>query len=633
MFYVAKRFWPAGTLLVLSIATAICGVSYANDASIPKSEVKDLYYGKGLYDFFQADYFSSLTQLLVAKETGRLDQNEDEADLLLGGLYLSYGMLNEAESVFLRLAKNMTAAHTKNRVWLRLAEIFYRRGRLQRAHEAVDNISDNAPADTATRKAVLLASILIREEKHEQAVATLIQLKQDKTISHFDRYNLGVTLIRLGRLQEGEQFLNILGQQHEKLSEEVGALKDKTNLVLGYSALQHNIREQAKAYFARVKVYSPFANQALYGLGQALYDAGQYEDALRYWSELKKRDLRGPAVLESLIALAGTYFQLQAYKQSLASYSDATAIIQRELKEIDTTIERIRHGELLTRMLSPSQANATPVGEVESRLIPVSLRQHYMTQFLASHEFAEAVKTYNDVNFYVEHLRRWLSKTAMFNDMLHLRKQAFNDRLPATLRRYQSLKPEQLDRKYARLTDEIKRIEKQNDAMALATTDEMGTLQRLSETRHRLEKLEHYLTPMDHKTRSEKYRLLRGLLVWRLGTDHNPRLHGAKKSQKELGEHIAEATRLRTALLSAQRDAPATFDRFQLRIEQLNSRASRLSVAVERVAEEHKAKIEALVIEKLERRKARLSRYLEQAQFAVAQIYDIAITPPSDETP
>ena len=73
--------------------------------------VQDLAYGEVLFEYFQEDYFSALTRLLAAQQRGELEHHGTEAELMLGGLYLSYGQHRLAGEIFERvLAQNVDPA-------------------------------------------------------------------------------------------------------------------------------------------------------------------------------------------------------------------------------------------------------------------------------------------------------------------------------------------------------------------------------------------------------------------------------------------------------------------------------------------------------------------------------------------
>ena len=78
--------------------------SYAqDDERFKPSTVQDLAYGEVLFHFYQEDYFTALTQLLVAQARDEFAYHDGEAELLLGGLYLSYGLHRHAGEIFSRL--------------------------------------------------------------------------------------------------------------------------------------------------------------------------------------------------------------------------------------------------------------------------------------------------------------------------------------------------------------------------------------------------------------------------------------------------------------------------------------------------------------------------------------------------
>ena len=58
--------------------------------------MKDPHYGDALFNFYQQHYFTSLTGLMVSQHFGRVPQHADEAEILRGGLLLSYGLHREA---------------------------------------------------------------------------------------------------------------------------------------------------------------------------------------------------------------------------------------------------------------------------------------------------------------------------------------------------------------------------------------------------------------------------------------------------------------------------------------------------------------------------------------------------------
>ena len=86
--------------------------------------VQDLAYGEVLFEFFQEDYFSALTRLLAAQQRGELEHHGPEAELMLGGLYLSYGQHRLAGEIFERVlerAEGKVSTEATARIWKQYA--------------------------------------------------------------------------------------------------------------------------------------------------------------------------------------------------------------------------------------------------------------------------------------------------------------------------------------------------------------------------------------------------------------------------------------------------------------------------------------------------------------------------------
>ena len=95
----------------LAYLLSLAALLQANSAFAAKNDpdpivVKDAHYGEVLFYFYQEDYFPAIVRLLAAQDQGQLTEHADQAELLKGGLYLSYGHHLEAAQIFERLLAN-----------------------------------------------------------------------------------------------------------------------------------------------------------------------------------------------------------------------------------------------------------------------------------------------------------------------------------------------------------------------------------------------------------------------------------------------------------------------------------------------------------------------------------------------
>ncbi|WP_139042178.1 hypothetical protein [endosymbiont of Riftia pachyptila] len=73
------------------MTVALGGVVLAESAP-PSAGVRDLHYGEALFQLFQQRNFTAITHLQMAQAQGLMQAQGDEPALILGGLYLAYGL-------------------------------------------------------------------------------------------------------------------------------------------------------------------------------------------------------------------------------------------------------------------------------------------------------------------------------------------------------------------------------------------------------------------------------------------------------------------------------------------------------------------------------------------------------------
>ena len=202
---------------------------------------------------------------------GRMPHHDAETDLLLGGLYLSLGLHNEAGERFETLLTQSVPEGVRNRAWFYLGKIWYARGYLDRAERAIKEVQGRLTPDLEAERLHLLSNILMRQQRFDEAIALLNNWKGRKDQSDwlaYAQYNLGVALVRKGLVTEADPFLTSVGTI-ESGRRELRSLRDRANLALGYAYLQNNQPALAKPVLERVRLDGPFSNKALLGVGWA----------------------------------------------------------------------------------------------------------------------------------------------------------------------------------------------------------------------------------------------------------------------------------------------------------------------------------------------------------------------------
>jgi hypothetical protein len=578
-------------------------------------EVQDPHFGEVLFYFYQQKYFSAVTQLMTSQHFERLSRHRDEAELLRGGMLLSYGLHVEAGQIFERLIDQGAAPAVRDRAWFYLAKIRYQRGYAAEAEAALARIGGALPGELEDERRLLHANLLMQRGQYPEAAALLARLDGKSEWGRYGRYNLGVALIKSGEAPKGVALLEQLGRE-KVTGEERAALKDKANAALGYAALQAGEPARARTYFERVRLTGLLANKALLGMGWAHAALSEHERALVPWAELYQRDVFDPAVQESLLAVPYALGKLGSYRQALVVYQAVITEFSDEIERLDRSINTLRRNGLqgtLQRLDSSGEAGWLAPLPVMTDL-PES---RYLAPLLASHDFQEAMKNYRDLQFVVSQLDRWRQDIGSYNDMLATRRQAFATRLPRVMQSAHMRDFSALTGARDRYAAELERIEREADAPALAIAHEQALLGRLQRIQQQLAQ-----QVSADPALVDKHRLLEGVLLWDLHADFRPRLWQAQKALKEVDVLLAETARQRDAVVQAQTQGPQKFADFDARLQALAGRFAPLKAQAQALVVAQETHLGDLAVAELAQQRERLVSYLTQARFAVAQIYD-----------
>jgi len=608
----------AAAVALVAAAGAILIVPAARAADSGHA-IQDPHYGDSLFYFYQQRYFTALTSLMVSQYFGRVSHHADEAEVLRGGLYLSYGLHREAAEVFARLIEKGAPPAIRDRAWYYLAKIRYQRGYLAQAQEALDRIKNRLPGDLEEDRWLLRANVLMAQGDFAQAAKILQPLADEGKAAVYARYNLGVAEIKSGQVAAGSQILDAIGLAPAP-SEELLSLRDKANVALGFAALQGKDPRHARVYLERVRLAGMQANKALLGFGWAADAMDRPADALVPWMELAGRDASDAAVLEAKLAVPYAYAQMGAYSQALDEYRAAIGTFDHENVSLDESVAAIRSGKLLDGLLASNPGEEMGWFWNIDRLPDLPHASH-LVQVLALHSFQEAFKNYRDLQFLAKNLRNWQSNLGVIQDMLANRRQAFAERLPQVQAAQRELGITGLERQRDDLSGELARAEEQADGLAFADAKERALIVRLNRAQATLERLG---ADPQFDTERERYRRAAGAFTWQLAQEFPQRLWDAKKDLKQLSGELAKARAHDAELARAQKEEPVRFEQFAARIIALQQRIRGLIPRIDELLALQRGAVQQMAVDELEAQKERLAIYGTQARFAVAQIYDRA---------
>ena len=609
----------AAAVLALPAADAVAARA-DDDAGIV---VQDLAYGEVLFEFFKEDYFTALTRLLAAQQRGELEHHGAEAELMLGGLYLSYGQHRLAGEIFERVLQQAVEPALHDRAWFFLAKIWQQRGYLNEAEAALARIVGELPEELEPERQMLYAQVLMEQGRFAEALTALESWRKpgDAWVG-YAKYNIGVALVRLGQIEAGARVLDEVGQLDPE-NPAFDALRDKANVALGYAWLQASRPVEAKPSLQRVRLNGPFSNKALLGVGWSDAEGSDYRAALAPWLALRDRSMLDSAVQESLLAVPYAFAQLGADKQAADHYVDAIDAFNSEIVRLSSSIESIENGDLITRLLGDGDGVANETSGWYWRLdqIPDSVESRYLYELLASNRFQEGLKNYRDLLQVNRNLDRWVESLGAFDDILDTRQRAYVQRLPSIDSSLSGVDLPAMTARRVELESRLQAIERSEDVVALGTAKEQETWGMLTSMEPKLALLSNDAAGDEIRT---KHRFLRGLLLWDLQRDYKARLWAERKSLAELDRQLREAQRRHHQVSSARDDWPEKFGALTARIEGLRPRVLGLQGTAQAALTKQQQFLQGIAVEELKAQRDRLNTYMVQARFALASIYDRA---------
>lgn len=415
------------------------------------------------FDAASGRHYSALSELLsIPTDTYRRLPAGADYRWALADNYLSFGMNSSAEGLYRDLSQADGSADHLPQARLRLADFDYQRGYENEARNILTDLRDRLPQSLLIPWQEQTARALMADRRYAEAIDVFTRYNNLDKQSEYSHYNLGIAQINIGKLPEGRQTLDDVGDMSVDTSADL-ALRDKANLTLGWHYLGQKMGPEAKDMFGRIRSRGPYSNKALLGLGWAellAADAGkspnaadkaatggapdpistldslanllrpgfldgsffsggssrlgkvssEEEGALRRalvaWVELMNRNPMDPAVNEAWLAIPYTLNRIGAHEQALRYYELAVTKLEDARKRAETAMGSIRQGRMVETIIKRDPDDESG-WDWELKDLPDAPETYYLQNLIAEHRFQEALKSYRDLKMLSRNLDGW----------------------------------------------------------------------------------------------------------------------------------------------------------------------------------------------------------------------------------
>ena len=598
-------------------------------STTPSNGLKDVYFGEALYHAFQGDWFQAIARLdtelgqyrgLDEPALDSLYYHVNQAEFDVGDFELGYRMHLRAGRAITAVIEGNVEEPVRNEAIYRLARLYFQKDQPENALHALERIRGTVPARIRDDLEFLRGQIFMANGRFVEAARIFKDLQSAKSLEGFASYNLGIALLKEGKEQDGRKSLDRTGQILSD-SPSTLAIKDKSNLVLGYKLLDEKAGENAKLVLERVRLSGPFSNRALLGSGWADASQGRFERALVPWSILAQREVTDPAVQEALLAVPYAYGKLNVYGRAALMYGKALESFGKEVDKLGTSIKSVREGKFL-QAVAREELKQDSDWVVKLRNLPEAPETYYLLELMASHDFQESLKNYLDLNELHKKLGVWEGDLDAFEDIIQQRRAYYQPLLPEIDREFR-----QRDSQIRLRLEQRDRIEKRLNAMLvvprpdyLATAEERITTEEIGRLEQALV-ANGATVPDEIKDRISR---LRGVLVWNISTEYDRRLTDAYKDLHDLNEVVDRLKKQYNAFVRTRQAATQSYEGYDdvIRRQRILIASAKEKVMVLMARQGNM--LETMAVNELTKRRERLEQFQITARFAIADSYDRA---------
>ncbi len=601
----------AASVLIASLAIS----SFAEERE--PQQINDLRYGEALFNFYQENYFTSITNLMVAKHRNPITSQNVDPELLLGGLYLYYGLHQYASDIFSGLVENNTSEETQDRAWFNIGKMQYRGELYQQANQTLAKVKDTLSSEREAERQNMLANTFLKQKDFSAAFDSIKELDTKQDWQTYAKFNMGISLIKSGENVEGTRLLNEISSLKTE-DEELKALRDKTNVALGYAYIRQNLPQHATKYLQKVRLKGPLSAKALLGIGWAYQQQNNLEQALVSWMELKDWPVIDTAVQESLLAIPYTLEKMNKNQLALQHYNDAIENYTKELNSLVSVMKAVKAGELMFALRPAMVTENTLEPEYRNKL-PDSISVPYLQHLVNSTDFQVVHKNYLDLIYLRKNLLKWRNQFSAYYLMLKERAKYYNKQLKTTRNDERLYLYNQLKAKRDKLAEKVQQIKKHQRLSDLATEDEKEILQSLAKVKKTLTRLS---KSDDYSEENEKYKLFQGLMQWDISTDYQPRYWKTQNELNQVDKALSETIQRLRSLRTSTKNAPNSYKGYYSRIKDKQKKLDKLLRKIFHIIKLQEKQIEDQALLSLRQRYQQIKNYHTRASYSFARLHD-----------
>lgn len=395
----------------LVIVMSLLSVSHANTLINNNSNVKskeELEWGTVLFEYFQDDYFNSLIEHEYNQAARNRVATSGEGQLLKGGMQLSYGLADDARTLFQRLLSSKASEADKNRAWFYLSKLYYHKSEHKKAAQAFSKIRGKIPKDIYY-EFHYRASLVQNRRPYNRNLEKIVKSAEPSNFYYpYLMYNLGIARLGSKNIKGAMASLTEVTKFASR-GEEFAILSDRARHGLSLLAIEDGKVNVAWEHLTQIRTTGLYSNRALLTYAWSAIKLKQFSAAIPALKILDERSITIPEVQEAKVLLAHLFEQegspRKALKSNLLAIKDferGIGMIQESRKIIARKNVPREYIENLQVMMEDTDWYGTKPALSYRRLTP------FLIDLLSSNIFNETLRELSDLYAMQKNLEYWL---------------------------------------------------------------------------------------------------------------------------------------------------------------------------------------------------------------------------------
>ncbi|KEF30628.1 hypothetical protein D777_02570 [Marinobacter nitratireducens] len=413
-------FPPRAKALLSSLVLTLSATT-ATPVLAAETEARDLKYGAVLFQYYQQNYFETLVEYAWAEEQGGIANHGTYPELLKGGVSLSYGLDEQAEDIFDRLAASNLSEPVRNRARFFLGKMQYLRGETDTAARNLNQIRGELPAAVDAEYRYLAALVNVKLGYLDAGEAVAETIEQDSPYAPYFYFNLAIALEGQERTDDAIEALNRVIALNDG-SAELQRLADRARMALAYVYASHEDTLNAGLQLTSINTTGAYSNRGLLGASWMSINAGDFRQALAPLDVLTARSMALPEVQEAVLLRPHVYERMGLEGRAARGFIAADSRFRHALKELDDareTLDRSDVLELFVRNLNDVLDESDWFGRAPS--VAVNRLSPFLVQLMSDHSFQSVLKDLRDLYAIRNNLERWKARRSDFDTILAAR--------------------------------------------------------------------------------------------------------------------------------------------------------------------------------------------------------------------